>query len=131
LTALPNPLEGVCIKVGEPGNPARSCEVRVTTGLGPTRFGWVWAHEHTHAMLWLADTAALSAELEEGVCQLVAMVWLTNCGQPVPQGMLRALWNDPHPVYGQQMRECVRAARRHGVPAVLREITTRGQLPPH
>lgn len=129
LTALTPPMEGLCVKVGDQHGNHRSCLVKIASGLGPTRFGWVWAHEHTHALLWLSGAPDMPSALEEGICQLVAMVWLTSRNVPPPSGLLHAAWNDPDPVYGEQMRLCVRTARRRGVPAVMSEIMAHGRLP--
>lgn len=128
MRALPPPQEGRCLKASGPAQ-ARGCRIDIVPGLGPTRLGWVWAHEHTHALLWLQHAAALSAELEEGVAQMVALVWLTTRPTPTPARVVAAYWANPDPVYGKRMRQVVSAARRHGVPQVLADVAAHGRLP--
>ena len=63
--------------------------------------------------------------VEEGVCELVAVVWLTNRG--TRQEVLNDVWANPHPAYGEQMRRLVRLGRRDGVRRVLDGCSRTGQ----
>lgn len=122
---LPNGEQGRCIKRTVGGQ--RSASIEIQTGLGFTRFGHCVAHEHTHALIHLTGSTQLDPRVEEGVCEMVAMVWLTNRGTSTD--VLRRMWRNPHPAYGTQMREVVRRARRVGVPTVLASVLERGTLP--
>jgi Protein DA1 len=106
---------------------SRTTEIQIRAGLGPTRFGQVVAHEHTHALLQLRGATPIEPALEEGVCQLVAVVWLTSRG--VDPELLRRIWHNPDPVYGGEMRRVVAVARRMGVDVTLQSVLTTGMLP--
>lgn len=123
-TSMPGPQEGHCIKVHGGIPSTRSARIEIMVGLGPTRFGHVTAHEHTHALLHLHGGPVLNPDVEEGFCELVAVVWLTNQG--TSPDVLHAVWRNPHPVYGAQMRRLVRLARREGVLAVLHRVLSTG-----
>lgn len=106
---------------------ARSAEIRIKSGLGPTAFGQAVAHEHTHALIHLRGAVPLDPELEEGVCELVTVVWLTN--RRTDRETLWRIWHNPDPVYGVQLRRVVAVAQRFGVGVTLRSILTTGELP--
>lgn len=121
---MPGPAEGRCLK-SFGGTRSRSVRIEIQAGLGPTRFGHVVAHEHTHALLHLQGGPAVDPYVEEGVCELVAVVWLTNQG--TRQEILNDVWANPHPAYGDQMRRLVRLGRRDGVRLVLERVLATGQ----
>ncbi|WP_156354354.1 protein DA1 [Gordonia sp. HS-NH1] len=122
---MPGPEEGRCVKSSGGTTRSRSARIEIKSGLGPTRFGHVIAHEHTHALLHLRGGPAVHPYVEEGLCELVAVVWLTNRG--TRQEVLNDVWANPHPAYGEQMRRLVRLARRHGVHRVLDRVLKTGQ----
>lgn len=119
---------GVCHKtqVG-PTTGMRGARIEILPGLGPTRFGHTVSHELGHALIHLQGRAATPPELEEGVCELIAAVWLTQ--RATPTSVLRRIWASPDPVYGGTMRTAVAAARRHTVAAVLHTVLNTGRLP--
>lgn len=125
VSRMPGPEEGRCLKLFTGPTRSRSAQIEIQTGLGPTRFGHVVAHEHTHALLHLHGGPAVDPPVEEGLCELVAVVWLTNRGT-TPREVLNDLWANPHPAYGQQMRRLVRLARRDGVGVVLDRVLATG-----
>lgn len=122
---MPGPEEGRCFKSFSAGQRSRSARIEIQAGLGPTRFGHVVAHEHIHALLHLHGGPAVDPYVEEGLCELVAVVWLTNRG--TPQEVLNDVWANPHPAYGEQMRALVRLGRRDGVRSVLDRILATGR----
>ena len=122
---LPGPEEGRCFKSFSGTARARSARIEILSNLGPTRFGHVVAHEHTHALLHLHGGPAVDALVEEGLCELIAVVWLTN--RPTRQEVLNDLWANPHPAYGEQMRHLVHLARRDGVRHVLDRLLLTGR----
>lgn len=117
--------QGRCLKLSGGPTRTRSAQVEIQSGLGPTRFGHVVAHEHTHALLHLHGGPVVEASVEEGLCELIAVVWLTSRG--TRQEILNDLWANPHPDYGEQMRRLVRLARRDGVRRVLERVLTTGR----
>lgn len=123
---LPGPEQGRCLKLTAlAARPTRSARIEIRAGLGPTRFGHVVAHEHTHALLHLSGGPVVEPALEEGVCELVAVVWLTS--RPTSAEVLRGVWDNPNPVYGEQMRRVVALARRDGVATVLDRVQRTGR----
>lgn len=125
VSSMPGPEEGRCFKSSGGSTRARSARIEIKAGLGPTRFGHVVAHEHTHALLHLHGGPSVDPYVEEGVCELVAVVWLTNHG--ARQELLNDVWANPHPAYGEQMRRLVRLGRRDGVRRVIDRVLTTGQ----
>lgn len=124
--SMPGSQDGRCINTGSVGfRPTRSSRIEVKSGLGPTRFGHVVAHEHTHALLHLRDGPSRDPMMEEGLCELVAVVWLTQ--RSTSPEILHDVWNNPHPLYGNQMRRLVRLARRDGVGTVLDRVLHSGR----
>lgn len=122
---MPGPEEGRCFKSFGSGTRPRSARIEIQAGLGPTRFGHVVAHEHTHALLHLHAGPSVDPYVEEGVCELVAVVWLTNRG--TRREILNDVWANSHPAYGEQMRRLVRLGRRDGVRRVLERVLATGQ----
>lgn len=126
VNALPGPEQGRCLKLTALGKRVgRSARIDIRAGLGPTRFGHVVAHEHTHALVHLNGGPAVEPVIEEGVCELVAVVWLTS--KPTSDEVLRGVWDNPDPVYGEQMRRVVTLARRDGVATVLDRVLRTGR----
>jgi hypothetical protein len=122
---MPGSEEGRCFKLYNRSRYQRSARIEIQAGLGPTRFGHVVAHEHTHALLHLHGGPKVEPYVEEGVCELVAVVWLTGHG--ARQEVLNDVWANPHPAYGEQMRRLVRMARRDGVRSVLNRVLSTGR----
>lgn len=122
---MPDSEEGRCFKSFSGSARSRSARIEIHDGLGPTRFGHVVAHEHTHALLHLHGGPAVEPHVEEGVCELIAVVWLTSHG--TRQEVLNDVWANPHPAYGEQMRRLVRLGRRDGVRRVLDRVLATGQ----
>jgi hypothetical protein len=58
--------------------------VLVLYGLPWLLTGSILAHELMHAWLRLSGVRQLSLDVEEGLCQLMAMLWLEN-QPPVPE----------------------------------------------
>lgn len=121
---MPGPEEGRCLRAFSGPLRSRSARIEILTGLGPTRFAHVVAHEHTHALVHLHGGPPVDPLVEEGLCELVAVVWLTSQG--ARQEVLNDLWANPHPAYGQQMRRLVRLARRDSVGVLLARVLATG-----
>jgi hypothetical protein len=126
---LPGSQTGLCVtRVDNDGlRVIRSAQVQIRSGLGPMAFGQVVAHEHTHALLHLHGAIAIEPKLEEGICQLIALVWLTN--QRPDRETLWRIWHNSDPIYGGQLRRVVPVARRTGVGLTLKAILAIGELP--
>jgi hypothetical protein len=123
LPVLLGPEDGRCIKRCR-GN-QRVARIEVQAGLGPTRFGHVVAHESAHALLHLHGGPRVQPDVEEGFCELLAVVWLTS--RTTSRELLAEVWANPHPAYGEQMRRLVGIARRQGVPAVIERVLATGK----
>lgn len=125
VSTLPPTQKGRCFKTAAGG--VRSARIEILTGQGPTRFGHCVVHEHVHALLHLEGRTGLDPALEEGVCEMVAMVWLSS--RPTSPPLRRHMWANPDPVYGEQMRRVVGRARQVGVPTLLTSVLQHGALP--
>lgn len=125
VSSLPGPEDGRCVKLTTRGMmESRTARIEIRSGLGPTRFGHVVAHEHTHALLHLNGGPAPNPGTEEGVCELIAVVWLTR--RSTGAEVLRDIWANTHPAYGGEMRRIVKLARRDGVGTVLERVLRTG-----
>lgn len=136
---------------GEPNpvGPPR-CEVTailVLQGLPRQLTGSILAHESMHAWLRLNGYRQLSAEIEEGLCQLMALLWLerhgdangapkrlSKSGDPEYESRLGSflghqIRSDPSPVYGEGLRAALDAFQRVGLGAVLAHVGQTGGLP--
>lgn len=104
--------------------------------------GTILAHEMMHAWLRLNGYVALRQDVEEGICQVVAHMWLTSQMASISgQGKRFALEkklseffkyqieSDQSPVYGHGFRAGHRAVVKHGLQKTLYNIRSTGNFP--
>ena len=110
--------------------------ILVLRGLPRLLSGAIIAHESMHAWLRLHHFPDLSPEVEEGLCQLMALLWLE--GQKPEEASyeerLAAFFGhqirtDQSYVYGDGLRAALEAYQRHGLPTVLANVRHARQLP--
>mmetsp|Transcript_20267 Transcript_20267/g.61060 ORF Transcript_20267/g.61060 Transcript_20267/m.61060 type:complete len:562 (-) Transcript_20267:314-1999(-) len=100
--------------------------------------GSILAHEVMHAWLRLSGYGRLSCEVEEGLAQLMALLWLER--QQPPAGSFderlqshlgEQIRSDPSHVYGEGFRAAYEAFRRVNgdLPRVLDAVKRTGALP--
>lgn len=126
-----------------PSTTARVTAILVLFGMPRVLTGSVIAHELMHAWLKLAGLPAgmhLSPVVEEGVCQLMAFLWL-QAQQPQMLAMKghgtaelasycsHQIQTDPSPVYGDGFRMALRAYQAFGLVALLSHVRLAGCLP--
>ncbi|XP_021612349.2 protein DA1 [Manihot esculenta] len=144
--------------VTEPYKLTRRCEVTailVLFGLPRLLTGSILAHEMMHAWMRLKGFQHLSQDVEEGICQVLAYMWLetqlqTGSGSNVASSSaLRAskqgvrspferklgeffkhqIESDTSPVYGDGFRIGHRAVQKYGLQSTLDHIRMTGRFP--
>ncbi|EIE27209.1 hypothetical protein COCSUDRAFT_11485, partial [Coccomyxa subellipsoidea C-169] len=99
--------------------------------------GSILAHELMHAYLRLSGHTRLSLDVEEGLCQLMALLWLEH-QPPAPEGtweerlasyFAHQIRTDRSHVYGDGFRAAHEAFQKHGLGATLASVRACGRLP--
>ena len=113
--------------------------IAILSGLPILATGAVMAHElcHAHLRLHGRSTQDLSPRLEEGLCQLWSLLWLEHRiaslsgAQDAQLGAFLAhqIRTDPSPVYGDGVRDAMRAYQRHGLAAIMDHVKRHRALP--
>ncbi|HEV7722031.1 MAG TPA: protein DA1 [Iamia sp.] len=105
--------------------------IEVDPSLRGVDLGLVLAHELMHARLHLAGTPSLPAWLEEGLCEMVAVVWMSAVlPQAVLDRMLPALDGRRPALYRSGLARVQAAVRAHGVLPVIVAAERSGRLLP-
>ncbi|CAL8462861.1 g2395 [Coccomyxa elongata] len=111
--------------------------ILVQYGLPWLLTGSILAHELMHAWLRLAGLTQLSLDVEEGLCQLMALLWLEH-QPPAPEGtweerlasyFAHQIRTDTSLVYGDGFRAAHEAFQKHGLGATLASVRATGRLP--
>eukprot|EP00884_Botryococcus_braunii_P000692 jgi/Botrbrau1/10623/Bobra.154_1s0013.1 len=111
--------------------------ILVLHGLPWLLTGAILAHEVMHAWLRLSGVPRLSADVEEGLCQLMALLWL-EAQPPAPEGewderlasfFAHHIRTHSSPIYGDGFRAALEAFQSHGLPAVLASVRATGSFP--
>ncbi|KAJ0747751.1 putative transcription factor interactor and regulator LIM family [Helianthus annuus] len=139
----------------EPYKLTRRCEVTailVLYGLPRLLTGSILAHEMMHAWLRLQGYRTLSQDVEEGICQVLAHMWLksqiafisssnTSSATSSRQGkrspfdkklaefFKHQIESDMSPVYGNGFRAGNQAVLKYGLPSTLEHIRLTGSFP--
>lgn len=105
--------------------------ILVLRGLPKLLTGCIIAHELMHGWLKLENFPTLQPHVEEGLCQLMSMLWLES-EQLAPEGIesrLASFWgyqirNDPSYIYGDGFRSALEAYQHMGghLPELLSAI---------
>ena len=111
--------------------------IAVLAALPRLATGAVLAHELCHAHLRLAGCLALPPRLEEGLCQLWALLWLEHTlsvalsEEDARLGAFLAhqIRTDRSEVYGDGVRDAMRAYQRVGLQALMHAVKSYGRLP--
>ncbi len=88
-----------------------------------------------HAWLRMKHVAGLDTKVEEGLCQLLAYLWLdhqANCLTDPEEQRLASYFayqvrEDTSVVYGDGFREAFEAYQQRGLGAVLNDVLRRGR----
>ena len=122
------------VRLGE-----KQCSVTailVLAGLPRLLTGCILAHECMHAWLRLSGYEDLPLEVEEGLCQLMALLWLE--AQQLDGGSYEErlgaflgheIRTDPSFVYGDGLRAALEAFQKHGLATVLAHVRRARKLP--
>ncbi|XP_076935337.1 protein DA1-like isoform X2 [Bidens hawaiensis] len=139
----------------EPYKLTRRCEVTailVLYGLPRLLTGSILAHEMMHAWLRLQGYRTLSQDVEEGICQVLAHMWLrsqiafisngaTSSATSSRQGkrspfdkklaefFKHQIESDMSPVYGNGFRAGYQAVLKYGLPSTLEHIRLTRSFP--
>ena len=137
-------IEGLTTKVMRPPPLLRGVEaISLRRNLTAVSAAQVLAHEYTHAWLWLQGFPQLEQRLEEGLCELLAYLFLLSCLREAPPAGGGVLARDPealraqvlsieanaHPDYGGGFRDCVEALHGRTLHEVLFHVRQYGMLP--
>lgn len=112
-------------------------------GLPREHAAQVLVHEMAHAWLWLqGHPRSLPRRTEEGVCELLAYLWLLSEEAHEAAGAqalsprrrellqrIRVMEQRSDRAYGGGFRDALRATEQRGLQAVLHSVHTRGKLP--
>ncbi|KAF7850177.1 hypothetical protein BT93_L5795 [Corymbia citriodora subsp. variegata] len=141
----------------EPFKLTRSCEVTailILYGLPRLLTGSILAHEMMHAFLRLNGFRTLRQDVEEGICQVVAHLWLeaelksessshrapsssrglkggpkSQFEQRLGEFFMHQIESDSSPVYGDGFRAGRQAVQKYGLQATLNHIRLTGYFP--
>ncbi|KAK9806813.1 hypothetical protein WJX72_003625 [[Myrmecia] bisecta] len=112
--------------------------ILVLYGLPRLLTGSILAHELMHAWLRLNGISGLSLDVEEGLCQLMALLWLESQDLSQKQGtweerlasfFAHQIRTDTSPIYGDGFRGALDAFQKHGLPDTLACVRRTGTLP--
>ncbi|WCJ35308.1 DA1 [Euphorbia peplus] len=139
--------------VTEPYKLTRRCEVTailILFGLPRLLTGSILAHEMMHAWMRLRGFQHLSQDVEEGICQVLAHMWLeTQLNSVASSSASRSskqdtsspferklgdffkhqIESDTSPVYGDGFRMGQRAVQKYGLQRTLEHIRMTGRFP--
>ncbi|XP_038715668.1 protein DA1 isoform X2 [Tripterygium wilfordii] len=146
--------------ITEPYKLTRSCEVTailILYGLPRLLTGSILAHEMMHAWMRLAGFRTLSQDVEEGICQVLAHIWLesqlsngasssssssSSSASRASKKVARSKFekklgeffkhqieSDASPVYGDGFRAGRQAVQKYGLQTTLDHIRMTGRFP--
>ncbi|KAF9609390.1 hypothetical protein IFM89_015731 [Coptis chinensis] len=148
--------------ITEPLRLTRRCEVTailILYGLPRLLTGSILAHEMMHAWLRLKGYRTLRPDVEEGICQVLAHMWLeseimagsgsnvasssSSSSNPTPSKkgtrsqfekklgdfFKHQIEFDASPTYGDGFRDCNRAVNKYGLKSTLEHIRLTGTFP--
>ncbi|XP_017253733.1 protein DA1 isoform X1 [Daucus carota subsp. sativus] len=131
----------------EPYKLTRRCEVTailILYGLPRLLTGSILAHEMMHAWMRLSGYRTLSPDVEEGICQVLAHMWLESQRASAEQSNQRTsspfdkklgeffkhqIESDTSPVYGNGFRAGNQAVLKYGLQRTLDHIRFTGTFP--
>nr|GEW61477.1 protein DA1 isoform X1 [Tanacetum cinerariifolium] len=116
----------------EPYKLTRRCEVTailILYGLPRLLTGSILAHEMMHAWLRLQGYRTLSQDVEEGICQVLAHMWLRTQIGLISEFFKHQIESDMSPVYGNGFRAGNQAVLKYGLPSTLEHIRLTGSFP--
>ena len=111
--------------------------VLVLYGMPRTLFCSVLAHECTHAYLKINSFPKMSLQTEEGLCQLVAYIYLQKQDKDPKDGdrekerlyHMNKIFEDDSEVYGEGFRKSFEAFTKYGLSRVLSHVKLTSTLP--
>jgi hypothetical protein len=108
----------------------------VLYGLPRLLTGSILAHEVMHAWLRLSGYRHLSQDVEEGLCQLMALLWLeaqrafkTQYEERLAAFLGHQIRTHPSVIYGDGFRAALAAYQQCGLNTVLEHVRRTGRLP--
>jgi len=104
-------------------------EVSILRGLPYEHFGAVAAHELGHAWLFLEEFPELPSRVEEGICELLAYLWLQQMGTLDAEYRMRVMQHNEDPVYGDGFRAAHESYRRYPLESLLAHVREHKRFP--
>ena len=104
-------------------------EIAILHGLPQWHFEAVAAHELGHAWLFLNRFPPLPPPIEEGICELCEYLWLREQDSPEAIWLLKAMDENPDPIYGEGYRAVRQALEGRTLQELMEYIWRQGKLP--
>lgn len=118
---------------------ATNCEVTailVLAGMPRLLTGSIMAHEMMHAWFRLCEFGRVDTKIEEGLCQLLAYMWITcaidgaDAGEKEAGSFFRwSIMHDPSEIYGEGFRDALICYETYGLASTLDYLRTNRKLP--
>ncbi len=103
--------------------------ILVLTSLPKIHLGMVLAHEAMHAWLFLNSFSQLPPRVEEGLCELVASLWLEKQTDPLAQHLLAGMQTNRSRNYGSGYRAARKVWKKYGLSQLLDMVKKNKTLP--
>lgn len=111
----------------------------VIIGMPRVMCGSVVAHEYMHAYIKMAGFPQLPPVVEEGLCQLLGLLWVESDASDEGTSATEATYatlvseqirTDRSPVYGDGLRAALAAYKKHGLGSLLAHVKRYASFPP-
>jgi hypothetical protein len=99
------------------------------TSLPRVHLGMVLAHEAMHTWLFKNNIPRLTPRVEEGMCELVAALWLEKHPDPLSDHLLENMHKNRSRTYGSGFRAARKAFSKMGMAGLLDYVRKHKALP--
>ncbi|MDQ9023010.1 protein DA1 [Acinetobacter sichuanensis] len=91
-----------------------NAQIYVIYGMPTANLVWVLSHEIGHVLVSQHQYQFNTREAEEGFCQLIALLVSQKSQNPLMPRVLYKEFNNPDPVYGDELRKAYEAYKQQG-----------------
>jgi len=103
-----------CITTTNGRESGRDAEIMILHGLPADLFASTMAHELGHAWLFLYHFPPIPPVVEEGFCELMSYLWLSEQKNPQADVRIQEIRKNTDVVYGRGYRAALRAFKKYG-----------------